>query len=374
MPLISVARLRDGDIGAALEKLLDPMMAQVDLAKKSVLIKPNLVEPLAYTGGQTTNPALVEAIISWCRNAGAEKIAVGEGPTYFQPQSALRDCFTRTGIADAARRQGVPWILFDEDAFRTFTGYSADTPPSFGLSEHAFAWDAVINVPVPKTHYLTTVSICMKNLKGFIRREDKPSFHHCGTAGIHGSVTALNGIIRPALHIVDCTAPTHRNSNFLLAGTDCVAADAVTASMMGVDPGRVGTIERGHMAGLGEKDITRVDITGDDVRDLQMNFEQPAAYLARVFPSVRLMARDACSGCLIPLFAALRRLEDDGAVPREAVGILCGRQAPERAPGPLAVIGQCSREHRGGNAWLGGCPPTKEEVYEFLKKTFLNVS
>ena len=263
--------------------------------------------PKLYSTGQTTNPALVEAIIIWCKQQGAKKIAVGEGPSYFQPASALRACFTATGMADIAVRQGVPWILFDEGPFRQFKKISPLLPDQFCISEHAFSWGHIINVPVPKTHYLTTVSIAMKNLKGFIKRADKPSFHYCGTQHIHGSVTQLNTIIRPSLNIVDCTAPVHKNRGFILAGIDIVAVDAVAASLMGVNPSTIETIRLGHEAGLGEMDLSRIDIIGDDMQDLIMNFEQPKQFLHRAFPRLQLSAKNACSGCLIPLFAALRQ-------------------------------------------------------------------
>jgi uncharacterized protein (DUF362 family) len=354
------------DIQPALDKLLSPFAEDFSLQGTSVLLKPNLVEPQSYTTGQTTNPALVEAIIKWCRQQGAKKIAVGEGPSYFQPASDLRACFTFTGIADAADRQKVPWILFDEGPFRKFTNHSPLLPDRFSISEHAFSWDHIINIPVPKTHYLTTVSAAMKNLKGFIKRDDKPSFHYCGTRQIHGSVTQLNCMIRPTLNIVDCTAPVHKNRGFLLAGTDIVAVDAVAASLMGLNPSNIETIRLGHNAGLGEMDLSRISIIGDDTKELVMNFEQPRQFLRRVFPRLRLMAEQACSGCLIPLFSALKKIEDDGITPGSDLHLMLGKQNTVHASGTVLCIGQCAQKYCSGSC-LTGCPPTREEVYEFLK-------
>ena len=350
---------------SALEQLLEPFAGKLAVQGSSILIKPNLVEPEPYTTGQTTNPALVEAIIIWCRQHGAKKIAIGEGPSYFQPASELRACFTATGIADIAARQAVPWILFDDGPFRQFRKHSPRLPDLFFLSEHAFSWDHIINVPVPKTHYLTTVSIAMKNLKGFIKREDKPSFHYCGTQRIHGSVTQLNIMIRPSLNIVDCTAPMHKNRGFVLAGTDIVAVDAVAASLMGLNPSTIETIRLGHEAGLGEMDFSRIDIVGDDVRDLTMNFEQPRQYLSRVFPSLRLSAKNACSGCLIPLFAALRRIEDKGVRMSSDILLMLGKQNVPPSDCMTVCIGECTKNF-SAESWLPGCPPTKEELFAFL--------
>ena len=350
---------------SALERLLEPFAGKLAVQGSSILIKPNLVEPELYTTGQTTNPALVEAIIIWCRQHGAKKIAIGEGPSYFQPASELRACFTDTGIADVAARQAVPWILFDEGPFRRFKNHSPRLPNQFSLSEHAFSWDHIINVPVPKTHYLTTVSIAMKNLKGFIKRDDKPSFHYCGTQHIHGSVTQLNIMIRPSLNIVDCTAPVHKNSGFMLAGTDIVAVDAVAASLMGFNPSTIETIRLGHAAGLGEMDLSLIDIIGDDMLDLTMNFEQPKQFLHRAFPRVQLSAKNACSGCLIPLFAALRKIEETEILIRPEMLLLLGKQDSPPSGDRAVCIGECTKQFNS-MSWLPGCPPTKEGLFEFL--------
>ncbi len=367
MSIVSIRQIQDG-ILPTLQILLKPFASEVVLEGKSVLIKPNLVEPEHYTTGQTTNPALVEALIVWCRQQGATSIAIGEGPNYFQPRSALRECFIETGIDDIARRQNVPWILFDDGPFRVYKNHSPRTPKTFSVSEHAFTWDHIINVPVPKPHYLTRVSIGMKNLKGFIRREDKPSFHHVGTDGIHGSVTELNLLIRPSLTVVDCTAPVHKNKNFLLASTDIVACDAVTTSLMGINPREIRTIRLGHEAGLGEMNIAKIDIQGDDLKNFKMNFEQPEDYLKRAFPHLKLCAQTACSGCLIPLFSALHRIENELTEKEEETTIVLGKNNSGRASNRTIFVGECTKVIAEDNTWLSGCPPTKEEMFEFLRE------
>jgi uncharacterized protein (DUF362 family) len=367
MPIVSIRRIKEDGLLPALTLLLNPFLLNVSLSGTSVLIKPNLVEPEHYSTGQTTNPALVEAIVQWCRRQGATQIAIGEGPSYFQPQYALRECFTTTGIADVARRQKVPWILFDDGPFRTFKNHSPRTPRTFSVSEHAFTWNHIINVPVPKSHYLTTVSIGMKNLKGFLKRDDKPAFHHVGADGIHGSVTELNCLIRPSLTIVDCTAPVHNNTDFLLASTDIVAADAVTTTLMGLNPEKIRTIRLGYEAGLGEMNIDKIEIFGEDLKNFRMNFEQHEDYLKRAFPGLTLIAKSACSGCLIPLFSALHRIELAGEKPHEEITVVLGKDLARIKTDRALFIGECAKVTAADKCFLSGCPPTKEEMFEFLK-------
>ena len=351
-----------------LDALLEPFLPQLALAKCSVLIKPNLVEPEPWTTGQTTNPALIEAIVLWCRRQGAERIAIGEGPSYFQPASDLRACFTKTGIADVARRQNIQWILFDDHGYRTFIRHSSRLPTHFSVSEHAFIWDHIINVPVPKPHYLTTVSIAMKNLKGFIKRDHKPLFHHAGSQGIHGAITDLNLLIRPSLNIVDGSAAAHCNEPFLLAGTDIVAVDTIAASLMGYNPQEVKTVELGYKAGLGQKDLTAIEIIGHDIQTFRMNMQQPLELLRNEFPEITLLASSACSGCLLPLFAAFRRLRDSHVKPTGPITLTAGPH--EYTPEASVFIGRCARPTSPNQPWLRSCPPSKDELFEFLKEFF----
>ena len=372
--MISIQKVHDKDISSALARLLKPIVNPEELKGKSVLVKPNLVEPLAYTSGQTTNPALVEAIVVWCKNCGVKDVAIGEGPSYFQPDDALKDCFVKTGMTNVAERQSIRWILFDDEKFRRFNQYSPATPSSFSISEHAFSWDLIINLPVPKTHYLTGVSIAMKNLKGFIRREDKPSFHYCGKDNIHGSVTALNKMIRPFLNVVDCTAPVHRNKSFILAGKDIVAVDTVVTSLMGINPETISTIKLGHGAGLGEMDMSKINLVGEDIKDLRMNLEQPREYVRRVFHNLILSADTACSGCLIPLFSSLRKMEETGLFPEEAIEFVLGKEKPSNRGCKTIFLGQCTKGCCSEGRWLNGCPPTKAEMFEFIKNQLMSKS
>lgn len=370
MPVVAVKKT-DTSLSVSVDEVLAHFLPQCSPSGKSVLIKPNLVEPVSYKTGQTTNPELVEAIVLWCKKNSASEIAIGEGPSYFQAGSQLVQCFIKTGIADVAHRQGIRWILFDRENFIRYENYSRAVPPVFHLSEHAFSWDYIINVPVPKTHYLTTLSIAMKNLKGFIKRDDKPSFHYSGEEGIDGSVTELSRLIKPAMNVVDCTAPIHRNSGFILASPDIVASDAVTAAVMGYNPADVRTILLGYRAGFGEMNLERINIAGDDIKGMRINLEQPSAYLKRVFPNLRICADAACCGCLLPLFHCLNALEAKGMKLTRKLSVACGKTISDTSDDIERVcIGDCTRNQGRAADWLGGCPPAKKDVEEFLAEKF----
>lgn len=346
-----------------------------------VLIKPNLVEPAAPDSGQITNPRLVEAAARYCLEAGASRVIIGEGPSYYQAESRLRECFTRTGISAVADRLGIEWVLFDEHRYRTFKGVSGSTPEDFRVTEFAFTCDQFINLPVLKTHYLTKVTLSMKNLKGCLKREDKPRFHR---QDLEQAVVHLAGIIRPTLNVIDCPAgivkrqmgtgciPDRKpvGSGLLIASTDMVAADALGCSLMGIDPRQVRTITLGAAAGLGENDLSRMDIVGEELKDLCFKVKLPQEMLRESFPLVEILgAEKACSGCLIPLLSGLSLLRERGVKLKNPLAICVGQEP--RVPGdrPRLFLGDCAGAGGGDELdHIRGCPPKREDFLNILAR------
>ncbi len=64
-----------------------------------------------------------------------------------------------------------------------------------------------------------------------------------------------------------------RIKNYLLAGYDQVAVDAVVAKMMGFDPLKLPAIKLAHDEGLGCGDFDQIEIIGEDISDINWNFK-----------------------------------------------------------------------------------------------------
>jgi len=359
MSLVCIETIHE-NMTAAVDRLLRHAGLPDRLRGESILLKPNLFEPLSHTTGQTTNPHLVEAVIQSCYRRGARAVTVGEGPSYFTADHALRECFTRTGMAEVCKHCNAPWVLFDEHPCRLFKDASPNLPAAFSISEHAFLHDKIINLPVPKTHYLTTVSIAMKNLKGFVKREDKPLFHR---VGLDGAVVALNTIIRPFLNLVDFTVPAQQQPSFVLAGRDIVAVDSVSAALMGLSPEQVKTVRMGFQAGLGEMHLGEIDIRGEDIKGLRMHYELPSEWLGKTFPNLTIRGEDtACSGCIIPLFSSLRQLAQARRVFQHPLTVVLGTTSAAGEHGAVLSIGVCAAPDEETTCRVHGCPPSREEV------------
>lgn len=139
----------------------------------------------------------------------------------------------------------------------------------------------VIHLPTQKTHGHTTTTGAMKNAFGGLLKEVR---HHCHTY-IHEVLVDLLAIqkeIHPGIFAVmdgtvagDGAGPRTMDpkiKNFILASSDQVAIDAVSAKMMGFDPMAIPYIKIAHDRGLGLGDPGQIDIVGDDVSGVDYGF------------------------------------------------------------------------------------------------------
>lgn len=378
MGKVSISETINDLYGAFIRATNDIGVRLIDSGDR-VLIKPNLVEPAGPDSGQITNPGVIEVVARYCLESGAAQVIIGEGPSYYQPQSCLRECFTRTGVSDVANRLGIQWVLFDEHDYRTFRGVSNCTPDEFRVTRFAFTCDKFINLPVLKTHYLTTVTLAMKNLKGCLKREDKPLFHQ---KDLNRAIVELCKIVRPTINVIDCTPRTvvrqlgvdyaegvrESGGGLLITSPDIVATDAVGCALMGIDPLEVRTVALGDEAGLGESDLTQIDIIGEELKQLKFKVKLPKEQLRQSFPLLEIIgAEKACSGCLIPLLSSLSLLSERSAKLKKPLAISLGKNPDIPEDKKFLLVGDCARiKHIYQMNWVGGCPPDREELLNRL--------
>jgi uncharacterized protein (DUF362 family)/Pyruvate/2-oxoacid:ferredoxin oxidoreductase delta subunit len=100
----------------------------------------------------------------------------------------------------------------------------------------------LINLPVLKTHVVSTMTLGMKNPMGILPRPDRRSMH---TLGIDQCIVDMNRAIKPGLTIVDGSVgqdgegPLYGDKadlQVLVAGRDSLAVDLVCCQLVGVKP------------------------------------------------------------------------------------------------------------------------------------------
>lgn len=202
---------------------------------KTVLVKPNVVAP--EPPPTTTSPAVVAAVVRLLKDAGARRVIVGEmsGVIRLPTNRNLEE----TGVAKAARDAGAEVITFDNGEWIEVRPPQAQLVDRIHVARPVYEADAVVNVPVVKTHSYATYSICLKNLVGVTHPRYRP--YRINPAKWEELVAEMNLAAHPALNVVDATTcmiaggplgGTAADANVILASGDRVAADAVGLALI----------------------------------------------------------------------------------------------------------------------------------------------
>jgi uncharacterized protein (DUF362 family) len=144
-----------------------------------------------------------------------------------------------------------------------------------------FIGKSIIHLPTVKCHIYTTTTGAMKNAFGGLLNNRR----HYAHSFIHETLVDLLQIqkeIHTAIFtIMDGTicgnGPGPRTmlpveKDYILAGSDSVAIDAVAAKMMGFEPMNIRYIRLAHEAGLGTGILEEINIIGEKIADVNFNF------------------------------------------------------------------------------------------------------
>lgn len=100
-------------------------------------------------------------------------------------------------------------------------------------------------------------------------------------AVMNRNLVALSQRVHPHVSVVDGFVGMHREGpkhgtpirlGTVIAGTDPVAVDAVSATLMGFDPRRIGYLIGTEAAGLGVADLEQIRIVGDPIATVRRRF------------------------------------------------------------------------------------------------------
>ncbi len=253
------------DVKSATGALLDRAGLRPD--RKSILIKPNLVDAIAPP--VTTPVEFVEAIVDCFRERwdGLE-IVVAEGTG--SPELSTHQVFKHLGYHLLGEKKGVRLLdLNDEPLTRLVRPYLTRWKE---LYLPAIAMDYyIVSAPVLKAHSLAGVTLTMKNMMGFV----PPSRYRCGGywkksafhTRIDESIFDLNNHRSPDLTILYAVrgmrdshlGGAQFSPGIIALSRDPVALDSYGTRLLGRDPQDIGYIAMAHgILGMSE-DITVVE-------------------------------------------------------------------------------------------------------------------
>ncbi len=276
-----VALLRLEDYSRPIEELLflGLRLFPVDVHRKTVLLKPNLVD---YSPGSAinTHPRLVVAAAEAFRRLGAGNVVVGEGAGH---QRDTQLVLFESGYEQELQLHNIPFVDLNRDQLvRMQLAASYTDLECLWLPRTVLAADFIVSMPKVKTHHWSGVTLSMKNMFGVVPGNKygwpKNILHW---VGIQQSVLDVCATV--PIHFVIADAVLGMEGNGPLNGSprplctvvladDPVAADATCARLMGFEPGRIPHIREASRF-LGNSSPALIDQAGEVPRRPEMPFQ-----------------------------------------------------------------------------------------------------
>jgi uncharacterized protein (DUF362 family) len=275
----------DVDLEALLLEGLRTIKA--DVRRRSVVLKPNLVEFFADTS-VNTDPRVVVAAANALRRLGAASVVVAEGPGHRRDTEAV---VAATGLREALDDAKLDFVDLNEAAVvRTPLRTSYTSLGELWVPRVLREADVVVSMPKLKTHHWVGVTLSLKNcfgcMPGRVYGWPKDVFH---VNNVPRSILDIAGAVRPSLAIIDGIVgmqgdgPLRGDSvpaGVLVLSTDPVAADVTGARLMGMDPEKIEYLmEAGRFLGQSRSEL--IEQRGEDLSRLTTRFA-PAPGFERI--------------------------------------------------------------------------------------------
>jgi len=230
-----------------------------------VVVKPNMAWDRPPELAANAHPAVVRKVVELCLDAGAKKVKVLDHTC-----DDARKAYDNSGIKAAVEAIKDPRVsveFVDDRRFVELAVEKAKALKKWYFYKDILEADRFINIPIAKHHSEARLTMCLKNMMGAIG-----GWRGRTHVGLAQNIADMNLLLRPDLHVLDCTRILVRNGpkggrvedvevkNLVFAGADPVALDAVGAGLFGMKPADIGHIVKTYEAGRGEMDLERIKI------------------------------------------------------------------------------------------------------------------
>ena len=204
--------------------------------KQKIFVKPNMSHP-EYIPGVVTCPKLLGELVSLLRD-GAREVIVGESNGFNYP---CNSAFEKTGIEAAVEKAGGSVINLSEDKVVKVKFPTTNTPlKELFLPKTVLDADAVVDLPLMKTHEFAMYSGAIKNLFGCVPSNKRIYLHPYLPEVFY----RLYSVIKPQLTVMDARVGIEGNGptkgkpvkmDLMLTSNDALAIDITAAEIMELD-------------------------------------------------------------------------------------------------------------------------------------------
>ncbi len=286
---VSIVRARRYDkdeVEKSVKRAIDLLGGITNYVKTSerILLKPNVLSARPPESGVDTHPEVIRAVARMVRSAGAE-IIVGDSPGGFTFKNA-GSTYEKSGIKRVCDEEKIKLVNFDR----------AKSMNGIPISAYAKEVDGIISIPKMKTHNLMTITGAVKNSFGLAVGLYKSECHLKAPRPKEFAkyVVDVFECAIPRLVVMDAivamegdgpAAGDLRETGLILASNDCVACDVVFSNLIGIHPLKIEIIEEAYKRGLGEADISKIEVLGESLKEAHLhNFKLPKTSILLKIP------------------------------------------------------------------------------------------
>ncbi len=241
-----------------------------------VIIKPNLCNAKNPHGMVITDFRVIEAIISLIKEK-TDKITVVESDNISDTADNRAE---KSGLLNLLDGMGVEFFNLSGDEYEVHevAGKKLRLPKTVLEADY-------VNLPKIKTEGHVGVTLSIKNLFGLLCRRKKSRLH----GKLNEILPYLAKVIRSDLILVDGIVAMEGNGpiigtpkelGIIVAGTTPLSTDAICSRIMGFDPADIRYLVRTREMGLGEIDLDKIEVVGEDWRRFASEFERPYSFKA----------------------------------------------------------------------------------------------
>jgi len=258
-----------GDISSIVKEAVDGSKLY---GKKRIFVKPNLSHP-EYMPGVVTSPELMHQLVSLLRDRNSEVI-VGESNGFNYP---CWTAFDKTGVEAAVKSAGGTVINLSEDKVVEVKFQTSTPLKRLFLPKTILDADAVVDLPLMKTHEFMAYSGAIKNLFGCVPSNKRIYLHPYLPEVFYRLYT----LFKPQLTIMDARIGIEGNGptkgkpvkmDLILTGDDALAIDIISAEIMKLNWKETYLKYIANKVGVKEEDI---QLEGIPVSQVAHRFEPP---------------------------------------------------------------------------------------------------
>lgn len=277
---IAKAATYESDLTKIIGEGLMELGLDLSFAKgKSILLKPNLVEPSRKAPHINTHPKFVRAVIEVFRQWDAREVFVAEGQGHCRDTDYVLE---QSGLGEILDEAKVDFVdLNHDDVFEKTNALGATRLETLYLPASLKRADVVVSLPKMKTHHWAGVTLSMKNLFGVMPGVcygwPKNVLHY---EGIPRSILDIAAAVKPHLAIVDGIIGMEGDGpimgqpkpvGVIVMGRDLPAVDATTARLMELDPYRIWYLAQAENR-LGAVNESRIQQRGETIVSMRKRF------------------------------------------------------------------------------------------------------